>query len=280
MTNITNQEKDLFDPLASIAGADIEPPRKLPMGASVEDEPAKKPAARANKPHAYYLYRDDELTDAYDTAAEAFKGLTAERYDEFSLARDGAGIRIMAPDQEGMMQEMSKKDKQAVDIQNLLRPTRDVAVYTLSDDMKHDLRAEGFKTSRAREGVIEKSEETSAAHTPEAAPLASTQSAEATHNQPTFNDTMKGLMEANQQLNAVRNSMPKAEWERRISAALNDVAPPVTNADNKPSDFKIWLADNKPREQQSATEDDPAKKYGAAMQSSQDTSHERDHDLN
>lgn len=279
MTNNINQEKDLFDPLASIAGADMEPPRKPPLGAAIEDTPAKKPEPRVNKPQAYYLYRDDELVDAYDSAADAFKGLTAERYDEFSLSRDGGGIRIMAPDQEGTMQEMAKKDKQAIDIQNLLRPTRDVAVYSMSADMEHDLRAEGFKTSRAREGVIEKIEEPSIVQEKEALPLA-TPAAEATRNQPTFNDTMKGLMEANQQLNAVRDSMPKAEWERRISAALNDVAPPAANANNKPSDFKIWLTDNKPREQQSATEDDPAKKHGAAMQSSQDTSHERDHDLN
>jgi hypothetical protein len=39
----------------------------------------------------------------------------------------------------------------------------------------------------------------------------------------TVEETMKGLADANREFNALRNSMPKAEWERRLSAALREM---------------------------------------------------------
>lgn len=39
----------------------------------------------------------------------------------------------------------------------------------------------------------------------------------------TVEETMKGLADANREFNALRDSMPKAEWERRLSAALREI---------------------------------------------------------
>jgi len=39
----------------------------------------------------------------------------------------------------------------------------------------------------------------------------------------TVEETMKGLADANRDFNALRDSMPKAEWERRFSAALREM---------------------------------------------------------
>ena len=39
----------------------------------------------------------------------------------------------------------------------------------------------------------------------------------------TAEETMKGLADANREFNALRDSMSKAEWERRLSAALREM---------------------------------------------------------
>ena len=121
MTNTKNNDKDLFDPLASIAGTDTEPTRKPALGDVTEDQATKKPEPRNNKPHAYYLYRNDELLDVYESAADSFKGLANEYFKEGSL-------RIMVPDQEGTPQAMAPKEKTTIDIVHLMKTSREVAV--------------------------------------------------------------------------------------------------------------------------------------------------------
>jgi hypothetical protein len=46
---------------------------------------------------------------------------------------------------------------------------------------------------------------------------------EAMSRQPTAEETMKGLADVNREFNALRDSMPEAEWEKRLSAALRDM---------------------------------------------------------
>lgn len=46
---------------------------------------------------------------------------------------------------------------------------------------------------------------------------------ETTPKQSTAEETMKGLADANRDFCALRNSMPKAEWERRLNAALREM---------------------------------------------------------
>lgn len=242
MTN--KNEKDLYSPIPSITAA----PPAADRNAEQRDEEKKRPAPRANKPEAYYLMRDGALESAYDNAADAIKGLKNEpmHHDEKLWLRDEHGEKLAA--------------KTLVEVDNTTNPmqaSHSEVRLELTEDMRHDLAAEGFDPDRAAEidVQIEERRELTWRDVMERGVKAPDVELETPHDMPKeraadldSRDTktapeFQQLAEAMRDMKEAKNQFIQTHSEQNWRALLGEAMQPETPPpiEQQQSEFRVWL---------------------------------------
>jgi len=352
-----DKEKNLFDALPSMSGADPQPTKREREAAAGQAEEFKKTEPRADKPQAYYLYQDDELKGGELTAAGAFEALKKdplgtrieaadgekankvlvkkEQENQYWLAQemkddlqsegfkigqaeqgiiekalelknaapradkpvhydlydgdslyeraDGnystaaaafeelktapVGVSVKAIYLDGTIEEMATKETKNIEFKNFTpgpNSTYEGAAYRVTDDMKNNLKSEGFTTDQVEQGIIEKDNGPQAERNlPHQEPQARQPVIETTRNTSIEKDAdpFKELAALSKQFSELRSAMPEAEWQHRMTDVLKTMPVPSEQKDQKQSDFNIWLMDNRQREPQAAPEEEASKQH-------------------